>query len=366
MTSVNHQLCCLGCAERYGPTVIDLRCPKCGSLFALEYADPPDIALPRLPVSESSPVNSLGEGNTPVVSLERTAKTLDIESLWIKQEFMAPTGSFKDRGSAVLTTMGRDFGVTHIVEDSSGNAGASLSAYAAAAGLTAHVFVPADAAAGKLDQIQIFGANLHKVEGPRQAATDAAEKFVSETGFTYMSHSLSPYFAEGMKAVTYELVDVLDNEIDHVVLPVGNGSLLIGMVRGYQELLQAGGVNRIPQFHAVQTYSVRPVVAAISGEDWSHEDARPTIASGIAVSMPPRLIEMVEAIRMAAGTGVTVTEDSLKDWQKRIASSEGLFVEITSAVAFAGLAELIKSGAIQKGSNVCLPITGSGLKEPLQ
>ena len=141
--------------------MIDLRCPKCGSLFALEYADPPDIALPRLPVSESSPVNSLGEGNTPVVSLERTAKTLDIESLWIKQEFMAPTGSFKDRGSAVLTTMGRDFGVTHIVEDSSGNAGASLSAYAAAAGLTAHVFVPADAAAGKLDQIQIFGANLH-------------------------------------------------------------------------------------------------------------------------------------------------------------------------------------------------------------
>ena len=108
------------------------------------------------------------------------------------------------------------------------------------------------------------------------------------------------------------------------------------------------------------------MVAAISGEDWSHEDARPTIASGIAVSMPPRLIEMVEAIRMAAGTGVTVTEDSLKDWQKRIASSEGLFVEITSAVAFAGLAELIKSGAIQKGSNVCLPITGSGLKEPLQ
>jgi threonine synthase len=103
----------------------------------------------------------------------------------------------------------------------------------------------------------------------------------------------------------------------------------------------------------------------MTGEDWSHEDARPTIASGIAVSMPPRLFEMVEAIKLTAGTGVTVTEELLEDWQKRIASSEGLFVEITSAVAFAGLAELIKSGTIQKGSSVCVPITGSGLKEPL-
>jgi threonine synthase len=310
-------------------------------------------------------VNSLGEGDTPLVSLRRTADELGLGSLWAKLEFMAPTGSFKDRGSAVLTTMGRDLGVRAFVEDSSGNAGASLSAYAAAAGIKAHVFAPASAATGKLDQIQIFGASLHKIEGPRQAATDAAEAFVADRKLVYMSHSLSPYFSEGMKAVSYELVDTLGNELEHVVLPVGNGSLLIGMVRGYQELLEAGNVEQIPRFHGIQAHAVRPVVAALNGEDWSHGDGQPTRASGIAVSKPPRLAEMIKAIQSTNGTGVTVSEDSLETWQKRLSSTEGIFAEVTSAVALAGLETLIDTGAIERGATVCVPITGSGLKEPL-
>jgi threonine synthase len=310
--------------------------------------------------------NSLGEGDTPLVLMEKTGDSLGLNTLWGKLEFMAPTGSFKDRGSAVLTTMGRDLGVTEFIEDSSGNAGASLSAYAAAAGLKAHVFAPASAASGKLDQIQIFGASLHKIEGPRQAATDAAEAFVKERGLVYMSHNLSPYFSEGMKAAAYEIVDVLDDNIDHVVLPVGNGSLLIGMVRGFQELVEAGVIGRIPLFHGVQSHAVRPVVAALNGEEWSHDDAQPTNASGIAVSKPPRLAEMVEAIRSTNGSGITVSEDSLTDWQKRLSSSEGIFAEMTSAGAFAGLEKLIESGVIDRESNVCVPITGSGLKEPLK
>ncbi|MEE8487831.1 MAG: pyridoxal-phosphate dependent enzyme, partial [Gemmatimonadota bacterium] len=213
----------------------DLYCADCGGMFTVEYRDPPDGKVPRLPVEDLATTNSLGEGDTPVVSLESTADELGIDWLWAKLEFMAPTGSFKDRGSAVLTTMGRYLGVTEFAEDSSGNAGASLSAYSAAAGLKAHIFAPASAATGKLDQIEIFGATLHKIEGPRQAATDAAEAFVAEQDMVYMSHNLSPYFSEGMKSASYELVEVLDDEIEHVVLPVGNGSLLIGMVRGYQE-----------------------------------------------------------------------------------------------------------------------------------
>ncbi len=309
--------------------------------------------------------NSLGEGDTPLVLLEKTGSELGLETLWAKLEFMTPTGSFKDRGSAILTTMGRDLGVREFVEDSSGNAGASLSAYAAAAGLKAHVFAPASAASGKLDQIQVFGASLHKIEGPRQAATDAAEKFVKERGLIYMSHNLSPYFSEGMKAVSYELEDVIGDGIDHVVLPVGNGSLLIGMVRGYRELLEAGVVSKIPKFHGVQAHAVRPVVAELNNEKWSQDDVQPTNASGIAVSVPPRLAEMVEVIRSTAGTGVTVPEESFTEWQSRLASSEGVFAEMTSAGAFAGLVKLIESGVIERGSNVCIPITGSGLKEPL-
>lgn len=317
-------------------------------------------------MDDPSMANSLGEGDTPLVLLEKTGDELGLGSLWAKLEFMAPTGSFKDRGSAILTTMGRDLGVTEFIEDSSGNAGASLAAYAAAAGLKAHVFAPASAASGKLDQIQIFGASLHKIEGPRQAATDAAEEFVEERGLVYMSHNLSPYFSEGMKAASYEIVDVLDDGIDHVVLPVGNGSLLIGMVRGYQELFEAGIVAKIPKFHGVQAHAVRPVVAALTGESWSHDDVQPTNASGIAVSKPPRLAEMLDAIQSTGGSGVTVDEESLTKWQSRLASSEGVFAEMTSAGAFAGLAKLIDSGVIDRDSNVCVPITGSGLKEPLK
>ena len=309
--------------------------------------------------------NNLGEGDTPVVSLERTAEELGLEWLWAKLEFMAPTGSFKDRGSAVLTTMGREFGISEFIEDSSGNAGASLSAYAAAAGLKAHVFAPASAAGGKLDQIEVFGASLHRTEGPRQAATDAAEELVAERGLVYMSHNLSPYFSEGMKSVSYELVEVLGDKIDHVVLPVGNGSLLIGMVRGYQELQEAGIIGRIPKFHCVQAHAVRPLVAALNGEKWSPEDALPTHASGIATTNPPRLPGMIDAIRTTGGSGVTVSEDSLTTWQKRLASSEGIFAELTSAAAFAGLEKLIASGTIERGAAVCVPVTGTGLKEPL-
>jgi threonine synthase len=361
----NHQLRCIDCSKTREPSVNVLRCAECGGLFEVVYLDAPDGTRPRLPIDDPALANSLGEGDTPVVSLERTAGELGLEWLWGKLEFMAPTGSFKDRGSAVLTTVGRDLGVTEFIEDSSGNAGASLSAYAAAAGLSPHVFAPASAASGKLDQIQVFGASLHKIEGPRQAATDAAEKFVAERGLVYMSHNLSPYFSEGMKAASYELVDVLGDEVEHIVLPVGNGSLLIGMVRGYQELREAGVIDRVPRFHGVQAHAVRPVVAALNGEDWSPEDAQPTRASGIAVSKPPRLAEMVGAIVSTGGTGVTISEESLTDWQRRLASSEGIFAEMTSAGAFAGVEKLIESSAIGRGSTVCVPVTGSGLKEPL-
>jgi len=361
----NHKLSCLDCLSNQDPSVADLFCSECGGLFAVEYLNAPGGTMPRLPMDEPLNSNSLGEGDTPLVFLDKTCEQLGLGSLWAKLEFMSPTGSFKDRGSAVLTTMGRDFGVTEFIEDSSGNAGASLSAYAAAAGLKAHVFAPASAASGKLDQIQIFGASLHRIEGARQASTEAAEEFVKDRGLVYMSHNLSPYFSEGMKAASYEIVEVLDDGIDHVVLPVGNGSLLIGMVRGYQELLEAGIIRRIPKFHGVQAHAVRPVVAALNGEEWSDDDVQPTNASGIAVSKPPRLNEMVEAIRVTGGSGITVSEESLTDWQARLASSEGVFAEMTSAGAFAGLAKLIESGVIERDSNVCVPITGSGLKEPL-
>ena len=146
----------------------------------------------------------------------------------------------------MLVSAASEENITEFVEDSSGNARASLSAYAAAAGIKAYVFAPASAAKGKLDQIAIFGSDLRTVAGPRQAATDAAKKFLDDHNLVYLSHNYSAYFAEGMKAVSYELMANLGDEIDHVVLPVGNGSLLIGLKKGYDELFSAGRIGSVP------------------------------------------------------------------------------------------------------------------------
>jgi threonine synthase len=308
---------------------------------------------------------SLGEGNTPEVNLRRVADALGLDKLRAKLEFMAPTGSFKDRGSALLVSLARQEGVQGFVEDSSGNAGASLSAYAAAAGMNAHIFVPATAASGKLDQIRIFGATLHAVEGPRQAATEAAQEFVRESGLPYLSHSLSPFFSEGMKPFAYEVTGHGGGIPDHIVLPVGNGSLLIGARAGFDELVASGVIARHPRFHAVQMESVCPVAAAINGEDWNPSQAAPTVASGIAVSAPPRLAQCVSAVQSSGGTAVTVTDEAALSWQRRLAAGDGIFCEATSAVAFAGLEKLVASGVISAGETVLVPVTGSGLKEQL-
>ncbi len=361
MTSPFH-LKCLDCDAIVPPTVRILNCPDCGGLFEVAYTAHPSTDSP-LPLQSPASRLSLGEGATPVIELRRTASQLGLSRLWAKLEYIAPTGSFKDRGSSVLISVAREHRVTEFVEDSSGNAGASLAAYAAAAGIKAHVFAPSSASPGKLRQITVFGAELHTVDGPRQAATDAARRFVEERGIVYLSHNLSPYFSEGMKAFSYEVAQSPAKAARHIVIPVGNGSLLIGAKRGFDELRDRGSISALPKLHCVQANSVRPVVAVINGEDWDFGRAEATVASGIAVSKPPRIEQIVDAVSLTGGTGIAVPDGSILDWQAKLARTEGIFCEATSAATFAGLERLISDGVIERGDEVLVPVTGSGLKE---
>ncbi len=353
------------CGDAHPATVRVLICPKCSGLFDMKYAAAATGQTPRLPLRRPEAAITLGEGATPLIELRRTGSKLGLGALYAKLEFASATGSFKDRGSAVLVSAAVEENVTEFVEDSSGNAGASLSAYAAAAGIKAHVFSPASAAKGKLDQIAIFGSDLRTIPGPRQAATDAAREFLDESDLVYLSHNYSAYFAEGMKAVSYELLADLGDGIDHVVLPVGNGSLLIGLKKGFDELLSAGRIGSVPRLTAVQSAAIRPVVAAVNGEEWDPETAEPTVASGISVARPPRLAEQVSAVRATGGFAVAVEEDAIKDWRDRLARDEGLFCEATSAVAFAGVEDLVASGRMGPDDTIVVAVTGSGLKEPV-
>lgn len=356
---------CTGCGREEPPSVHVLQCAECGEPFEIEYLSPPHAQAPRIPLHRPESQLSLGEGGTPAIRLPRVGQAYGLARLWAKLEFIAPTGSFKDRGTSVLISAAVEQGIHEFAEDSSGNAGASLSAYAASAGLAAHMFVPASAAAGKKAQIQIFGAELYEIEGPRSAATEAARRFVQERGAVWLSHNMSPYFSEGMKSFAFEIADDHRLAPQHVVFPVGNGSLIIGAWHGYQELVAAGRVSRIPKLHAVQAEAVAPVVAEVQSRPWNDEMIQATVAGGIAVSHPPRLKQIVGAVAGSGGTAVAVDEGAILHWRHKVAAEEGVFMENTSAAAFAGLERLVATGVIRPGEEVLVAVTGSGLKEPV-
>ena len=174
---------------------------------------------------------------------------------------------------------------------------------------------------------------------------------------------MSPYFSEGMKKISYELIKQLNFIPDHVVLPVGNGSLLIGMFRGFEEINSDSVKINIPKFHAIQSNNVRPIF-----DKYKHSvksETTFTVASGISVSDPPRIKEILEIIYETNGTVNTVGDDSIIFWQKKLSEEEGIFCEPTSSAALSGLEKLVGNGTIKSGESVVVPITGNGLKEPL-
>ena len=240
----HYHLACTECHESHDADVYTLACRKCSAPLEVAYSDK-DVGLS--PLHDPDKALTLGEGNTPVIELPRIARSLGAGAIFAKLEYANPTGSFKDRGTAVMIGVMREHGVTELVEDSSGNAGASASAYCARAGITGHIFAPATAPAAKLAQIRVYGATLHAIPGPREAATEAAEAFQKEHGFPYASHNLSPYFIEGTKLFAIEAAMQLGESLPvHVVMPVGNGSLFIGSYKGFNELVQAEQLKAVP------------------------------------------------------------------------------------------------------------------------
>ena len=346
-----------------------LGCESCGSPLDVVYLDPDahtasfgSLRMP-VPFHAGSPTVTMGEGQTPIVELPSISSEMSGVRVVAKLEFMNPTGSFKDRGTATMLSVAMEHGVAAVVEDSSGNAGASVSAYAARAGIEAHVFAPKSAPEAKIGQIRVYDASTHPTPGPREASTEAAVDFQRQHGMVYASHNLSPYFVEGTKAFVYEVTTQMAVGPDHIVIPVGNGSLLLGAWKGYLELVSQGIVSQKPKLHAIQAEAVMPLAAAFMGTDW--KPGATTIAGGIAVGSPPRLKQSLRAIRESGGTSLAVTDAGIVAWQKRLASQEGIFAKPTSAAAFAGLEQLVEQGVVGRDEVALVPVTGFGLKDAL-
>lgn len=298
---------------------------------------------------------TMGEGLTPLVPLQLG----DSEAL-AKLDFLMPSGSFKDRGTVVMLAYLQRQGISAVVEDSSGNAGASLAAYAARAAVGCTIYVPAHASGGKLAQIAAHGARVVRVEGTRQQVADAA--LVAAQSTYYASHNRHPAFIEGVKTWAYEVWERLGWQApDSVVVPTGYGASFLGAYRAFQSLVAGGAIERLPRLHLAQAANCRPIDAASRAETWSSDDQRPTIAEGIASSRPIRTAELLRALRESGGCTDAVPEEEILPAQDALAA-RGLFVEPTSAVAAAAYRRLVERGAIQPTERCVVFLSGSGLK----
>jgi|YNPMSStandDraft_1061717.scaffolds.fasta_scaffold00511_6 threonine synthase len=365
---------CSNCGKTYPSDGAPERCVVCGGVYDL-------AELPLIePSSEKDPsrgiwnylqaeafgkaqtIVTLGEGFTPLLwaSVEReNGKPIDVG---FKCEYLNPTGSFKDRGSAACIQFLLSRGIVTVYEDSSGNAGASIAAYAARAGLKTHIYVPARASGVKKEQMLRVGATLHPIEGPRSAVTDVLRNDLraqASQSTCYASHAAMPFNLAGYATLAIELYEQLGSAPGSILLPAGQGGLLLGVAMGFEWLKAQGRIDTLPQIFGVQARACAPLWAVSSygaaGLAWVNEGE--TIAEGIRIKYPLRGDAVLQAVERSGGAFFVVDEEEIIEGMK-IAARTGLIIEATSAVVFP---ILLKNGHTMKQPLVAI-LTGSGYK----
>ncbi|MFD9305577.1 threonine synthase [Streptomyces sp. NPDC060048] len=351
-------------------TLADVRtapwcCPLCGGAWDLDFTPDPSAPLEpaagpnslwryasALPLTGAYSV-SLAEGNTPLVPLA--------ERVHAKLDFLMPTLSFKDRGAVMLAELARRLGPRRVVADSSGNAGTAFAAYCARAGLPCEVFVPEGTSPKKTEQMRAHGATVRVVPGGREAAAAAAREAADLPGVFYASHVFNPYFLHGTKTYVYEVWEALGGHLPEVlVVPVGNGTLLLGAALAIEELARRG--VRPPALIAVQSAAVAPLASAFhaGAEEAGPVPQLPTVAEGIAIPAPPRARQILAAVRKSGGTFLTVADDRVRAAQLDLAR-RGLFVEPTAAACWAAVGPGAPDNPLRERTAV-LPLCGAGAK----
>jgi threonine synthase len=303
---------------------------------------------------------------TPVVELPRWGERIGLRRVYAKLEYLMPTGSFKDRGATVMVTRARELGARRVVEDSSGNAGAAVAAYAARAGLPCTIYAPAAAPEAKLVQIAAAGARLVRVPGPREAVAAAAMADTEGDAY-YAGHNTNPYFVEGTRTIAFEIAEQFGMDPpEHLIMPVGGGSLYYGAWLGFAEWRAAGRIARTPRLHLAQAAGCAPLAAAAArgAPDAVPVERAPTIAGGVTIERPARGRLILAALTASGGSAAAVDDTAILAELHALARLEGLLCEPTSAVAFAALARLARAGVIPPDERVLVAVTGHGLKDP--
>lgn len=359
---------CLKCGFTLDEDPRIWKCPKCGYILDLvyEYGDtlPEYKELFRCSrgiwcfsnqIPRYSSTYSLGEGltRTRVIRIDN----LDIVA---KLELYNPTGSFKDRGTAVAISMVKNLvsgNSIKVVEDSSGNAGLSTSCYATYTGLTPVIVVPRTAPRGKINAIELCGGNII-VAHNRDHASEVARELADREGYIYLPHTWLPHFVEGMKTIAYELYLEHGEELTHIFIPSSSGSALIGVYRGYLDLYRWGYIASVPKIIAVQNTYAYPLYRLAKNREPEIVEEQ-TLADGVSLKNPPRLHEMKKVIENSGGDVIVVSNSEIRHSVKTLIA-QGILPEPTSASALAGLIKY--SVYVEKPDRPAILITGSGLK----
>jgi len=352
-------------------------CARCGQPYLAEITSSPDrAALQRrwdmwryadaLPLVDGEAPVSLGEGFTPLLEVPRLASDVGVRRLWVKDEGVNPTASFKARGLSAAVTRARAHGVPGLVVPTAGNAGAALAAYGAAAGVPVRVYAPTTTPAPILEIIRAVGGDLHLVDGHIGDAGKAATAFAAADGFFNVATLREPYRAEGNKTLGYELAEQLDWRLpDVIVYPTGGGEGVIGMWKAFAEMIRWGWLPRdthLPRMVVAQADGCAPIARAFrdgaaSATPWENPS---THAAGLRVPGPLGDRLVLRALRESGGEAASASEDAIRAATRRLAHATGIDAAPEGGCALAVVGQLVAAGRIDRHAEVVLYNTGSG------
>ncbi len=379
MTIAKWSLRCSRCDENRDADGLPTLCDRCQSPWLVTYSTPPPPSTRSafllrpwnmwryrewLPILDGEVPVSLGEGMTPLLSVPHMADSFGLSRLWIKDESVNPTYSFKARGLSAAVTRARAGGATRFTVPTAGNAGVALSAYAVAAGIPAHVFAPETTPPRILDQIRVYGGNLELIDGHIGDCGQRARAFAAQQGGFDVSTLKEPYRIEGKKTLGLELAEQLDWDLpDAIIYPTGGGTGLIGMWKCFNELRDAGWVTgTIPRLYSVQSTGCAPVVEAFrQGADETSPWPDPeTVASGLRVPAPLGGALSLRAIRDTGGSAVAVDDEELMAGAAQMAGMAAVDASPEGGATLSALRALRASSDIVEGERVVLFNTGAG------
>lgn len=363
------QFICNSCSKKYDVTPSLWRC-ECGGVLNIAKDTPKiDVSswssypnslwryFETMPFEKDSNTwesVTMGEGQSPLIVLDPAEP-----NVYVKVDYMMPTLSFKDRGAAVLIAKAKEMGVPKVIADSSGNAGTGISAYAARCHIPCDIYLSDKTSPKKIAQVKAHGATIKEIHGTREDVAAAAQKAVDEEKVFYASHVYNPYFYEGTKTYAYEIYEQLNAAPDALIIPVGNGTLLLGAYYGFKELLENRLIDKMPKIIAIQADNCAPLTKAFrTGEEFAHPVTNTgTSAEGIAIAAPARSQQILEAVRNTGGSFINIEENEILSARATL-SDKGYYVEVTSAVNYAGYIKYNKA----PGEIVIIPLCGAGIK----